>query len=537
MSAVFKYRAKDSNRMRRDGEIEAISQDEAVKKLQSQGLIVIYCEITDSLSKGKTFLSEFKRNLLLIKGLLFRVNCFKCKKQLERVSIKKISDNKFICNSCFEAIEAEKKKIIDELIKKYLSNKDGGFCYNIKILFETISTIGLEPYSLDKARERIRNRLTNLKIKKTTENIDEIIGLKNTFESWIIFLDDLEKLEKLLKNKGIELDYLTILAMFVEFMNSEYVGETDRLAEKLCKTVTESFEKVVNIEKVIKFLVECGWEIDSDFKFDVIRNLLEKLELKYAEGELRQLITEIKEEIDLKEFEQNLSSQQKSGLGEFKDLDGHGFEGYIQKIFEFLGYTVIRTPLTGDQGADLIISKEGTKTVIQAKRYEGNVSNKAIQEVVAAKNYYKAEKATVVTNSSFTKGALELALANNVELWDGEKLENIIKNLKTRKKQDYEQIIACKLGEDKKTINVACSLCKERFDYELALKELGGAQINEAFSFKTICPHCGVTLRAEIQKTKATWRCQYCSQEFDTEEKAEGHEKECKPRDISNPDV
>jgi len=71
---------------------------------------------------------------------------------------------------------------------------------------------------------------------------------------------------------------------------------------------------------------------------------------------------------------------------------------------------------------------------------------KAIQEAVAAKNYYKADNAMVITNSSFTKGAVDLAIANNVELWDGKKLEAVIGDLnKPHKKSklmiaiDYEK--------------------------------------------------------------------------------------------------
>lgn len=45
---IFKYHVKDNNGISRNGEIEAISQDEAVKKLQGQGLIVIFCEIASN---------------------------------------------------------------------------------------------------------------------------------------------------------------------------------------------------------------------------------------------------------------------------------------------------------------------------------------------------------------------------------------------------------------------------------------------------------------------------------------------------------
>ena len=40
----------------------------------------------------------------------------------------------------------------------------------------------------------------------------------------------------------------------------------------------------------------------------------------------------------------------------------------------------------------------------------------------------------IVTNSSFTKSAIELAFSNDVELWDGRKLKNVIEDLEKGKR-------------------------------------------------------------------------------------------------------
>lgn len=74
-------------------------------------------------------------------------------------------------------------------------------------------------------------------------------------------------------------------------------------------------------------------------------------------------------------------------------------------------------------GADVIAYKDNIKYVIQAKFYSSPVGNKAVQEVVASIGMYKADEGIVVTNSTFTSSALELAQANNIELVDGEKIE------------------------------------------------------------------------------------------------------------------
>lgn len=110
-----------------------------------------------------------------------------------------------------------------------------------------------------------------------------------------------------------------------------------------------------------------------------------------------------------------------SGINDIDRMSGKNFEKYLEVIFEKLGYRVERTPYVGDYGADLVTSKDGIKTVIQAKRHKGKVGIKAVQEAVAAKGKYGCTEAMVVTNSYYTRQAIELAKSNKVELWDRKK--------------------------------------------------------------------------------------------------------------------
>ncbi|MCM3118431.1 restriction endonuclease [Neobacillus sp. MER 74] len=69
-----------------------------------------------------------------------------------------------------------------------------------------------------------------------------------------------------------------------------------------------------------------------------------------------------------------------------------------------------------------MLNKDGKKMVVQAKRYSKDVGIKAVQEVMGAKSYYKADEAWVVSNSYFTKAAKELAQKGNVILVDRDTL-------------------------------------------------------------------------------------------------------------------
>jgi len=104
---------------------------------------------------------------------------------------------------------------------------------------------------------------------------------------------------------------------------------------------------------------------------------------------------------------------------------GIDFEIYLENLYGKLGYSVVRTKSTRDQGADLILSDENEKIVVQAKFYKGTVGNSAIQEVVAAIKFYSANRGIVITNSTFTRSAFELAAANDIELIDFVKLEDL----------------------------------------------------------------------------------------------------------------
>lgn len=110
---------------------------------------------------------------------------------------------------------------------------------------------------------------------------------------------------------------------------------------------------------------------------------------------------------------------------DIKTLNGYEFETYVQSLFEKSGFNVTGTPKSGDQGADLIAHRKDKTYVIQVKHYAGNVGNKAVQEVVAAKNYYAGDIGVVVTNSLFTKSAHALANRNKIVLIEGSKLENL----------------------------------------------------------------------------------------------------------------
>ena len=121
------------------------------------------------------------------------------------------------------------------------------------------------------------------------------------------------------------------------------------------------------------------------------------------------------------EYSQTVSSS------DIDNMTGSQFEYFIASLFKKMGYKTYVTKSSGDQGVDIIAQNNVFKIAIQTKCYHNRVGNKAIQEVTAGMRYYGCNKGMVITNSYFTNSAIELANANDIELWDRHTLEEKIK--------------------------------------------------------------------------------------------------------------
>ena len=108
-------------------------------------------------------------------------------------------------------------------------------------------------------------------------------------------------------------------------------------------------------------------------------------------------------------------------------LSGEEFEKVLKQIFEHLGYSVSLTRRSCDFGADLVVKKGKTKSLVQAKCYSKTVGVKAVQEVVGAMIHYGAKDAVVATNNYFSKEAQILASENGVKLMDRDVIFELVK--------------------------------------------------------------------------------------------------------------
>lgn len=307
--------------------------------------------------------------------------------------------------------------------------------------------------------EDYKNVILALEANKTLKKINELLKLERLYQLDLID-NDLITIIKNLYNEFSDINfvYKNSEDIFTELYQSKLGIESKKIYKHLIKMVVEDHElyddllieniTVNNFEAQMKSLMVLLKErqLETDAVFNVILlnfrqldftnlsytmnifNMMPRL-LLYYENQVNKYNAQLKKErllkgnVDKEINKYNLKYK-------FENLnDGFEFEELLVDIFKKLEYKVYPTKKSGDQGADLVVSKFSTKYVIQAKYYSQPVGNTAVQEVIGAINYYKADKAVVITNNSYTKSAISLAIANNVILIDGRELDNIINNV------------------------------------------------------------------------------------------------------------
>lgn len=121
--------------------------------------------------------------------------------------------------------------------------------------------------------------------------------------------------------------------------------------------------------------------------------------------------------------------QQRFGAAKAAELDQLGgleFEEFLAGLFRAQGYAAKLTPTSGDYGADLILSKDGQRIAVQAKRYVGSVGVGAVQEALSGMAYYNCQAAWVITTGVFTANALELAQKSGVKMVGRSEIGNLM---------------------------------------------------------------------------------------------------------------
>lgn len=110
------------------------------------------------------------------------------------------------------------------------------------------------------------------------------------------------------------------------------------------------------------------------------------------------------------------------GLKMVDAMTGVEFEHYVAKLLAKQGYKHISLTEQYDYGIDIIAEKDDIKWGIQVKRHTGLVKALAVRQAVTALKKYGCDRAMVISNSKFSRAAVELARTNDCILVERSKL-------------------------------------------------------------------------------------------------------------------
>ena len=328
-------------------------------------------------------------------------------------------DSKVQLNNCFCSNRAS---IIKNLYQEQNSNVHlCEICKNVIYGKETICLKCKKEFYISDFKAKEIDENTNLNILK------KMISSKVYLEKLVL----LKKLYEALLSQDVLTNSYEDENAFYLFMcihNYEYIKER---ALKICQEndvdFNDSFENLT-FEIENKSIIEKDKEYVLAYK-NITQNIAQSfyismLTIKSIIKDHFGLNAKSAYLDDLLYFEENKTYKT---IEDIDIMSGFEFENYVSSLFENMGFNVSNTKLTQDQGVDIIAKKGNYNYAIQTKCYKGTIGNFAIQEVVAGLKYYNADKAIVITNSTFTKSAIELARSNNVELWDREVLKEKIR--------------------------------------------------------------------------------------------------------------
>lgn len=320
-----------------------------------------------------------------------------------------------------ESLEDKKKEVLREVVQAVFSNKDTDEAEE-----------SLQEYE-EEREELLSNFYHNYQ-----EEIDSFLEEHGAGNK-----EQVRKLEKLLEKRQGE----QVSLQDLELVINEKWRERQK---KSLKERLEEYEPENTDEYVEAFVKEMGGGNQKsrqllseilDERFTVVEDLVNsKLEELREQKEQEKFEEELglKDDNEGKEVEDTDAledlKQAEYEWSEVENMEGIEFEYFLEELFTEAGYNARVTTASNDQGADLVLEKPYETVVVQAKRYQGKVSNSAVQEITGARNHYDADRAIVVTTKGFTSSAKELAESNDVELWGKKELtEKIDKYLNKSK--------------------------------------------------------------------------------------------------------
>lgn len=152
--------------------------------------------------------------------------------------------------------------------------------------------------------------------------------------------------------------------------------------------------------------------------------------------QINSLIDNYCEVVEDRYVKKQVRNIQEEGSVDISTLEGYEFEQLMTDTLKAYGFLdVVRTGKSGDRGVDLIATQKlpngkKQKVIFQCKRWIANVDSTPIQRLhsMMQLDTRTIKRAICITTSGYTREAIEVANLTHVELIDGRKLLQILRD-------------------------------------------------------------------------------------------------------------
>jgi hypothetical protein len=141
-------------------------------------------------------------------------------------------------------------------------------------------------------------------------------------------------------------------------------------------------------------------------------------------------------------YESALNQYQQKTKQYWKSLRGIAFETALGELYRNIGYSVQQTKGSGDEGIDLIMKKEGAKTVVQCKGHAKPVGVGAVRDLYGAMMHFGAPSAILACPAGFTEGVMQFVKDKPIKLVSTKELIEMAESICQKEKVNQNDTLS-----------------------------------------------------------------------------------------------
>ena len=116
-------------------------------------------------------------------------------------------------------------------------------------------------------------------------------------------------------------------------------------------------------------------------------------------------------------------------IGDIQAMTDREFQAVVASLFRWLGYAVVRTPLSRDSGMDLVLAGHEGKAIVQCKRWRHPVGPAVVREFYGTMVSEQAAQGYLIITGVFSKDARRWARDKDIVLVDGPFLRKLMADI------------------------------------------------------------------------------------------------------------